>query len=101
MKQRNLTYFFTLCAFIMPFNLHADSGEEIYNAVCFACHNSGVMGSPKIDDKEYWAKEVKEEGLDHLYQAAINGKGGMPPKGGRADLSDEQVKAAVDFMVKQ
>tara|TARA_B100000949_G_C13920972_1_gene300823 strand:- start:223 stop:480 length:258 start_codon:yes stop_codon:yes gene_type:complete len=85
----------------MPVNLSADTGEEVYNAVCFACHNSGVMGAPKIDNKEYWAKEVKEEGLDNLYQVAIKGKGGMPAKGGRADLSDEQVKAAVDFMVKQ
>jgi mono/diheme cytochrome c family protein len=35
------------------------SGEQIYKAVCGACHDSGVAGAPKVGDKAAWAPRIK------------------------------------------
>lgn len=75
-------------------------GKAIYQQVCAACHATGAAGSPKTGDKEAWAPRIAT-GMDALYASAINGKGVMPPKGGRADISDADIKAAVDYMVSQ
>ena len=73
------------------------SGKEVYEAVCLACHSTGAAGAPKYGDKGGWAKYL-DKGLEGNYAAAINGAGAMPAKGGRSDLSDEDVKAAVDYL---
>lgn len=77
-------------------------GKEIYDGVCFVCHTPGAAGAPKLGDAAEWAKRVAL-GNDTLYDHAINGymgqAGMMPPKGGRPDISDDDVKAAVDYMV--
>ncbi len=77
-------------------------GKEIYDGVCFVCHTPGAAGAPKLGDAAEWAKRVAQ-GNDTLYDRAINGymgqAGMMPPKGGRPDISDDDVKAAVDYMV--
>ena len=73
-------------------------GKKVYDSVCFACHATGVAGSPKFGDKAAWAPRITE-GMDAVYKIALEGKGAMPPKGGRTDFSDEDVKAAVDYMV--
>lgn len=75
------------------------SGKEVYEAVCQACHATGAAGAPKFGDKAAWTKYL-EKGIEGNYQAAINGAGAMPAKGGRGDLSDEDVKSAVDYIVK-
>jgi len=75
-----------------------DAGKKTYDAACAACHASGVAGSPKFGDKEAWKARI-ETGKDALYATSLKGKGAMPAKGGRADLSDDDVKAAVDYMV--
>jgi len=54
--------------------------------------------SPAVGDKAAWAA-VLEKGIDQVYHNAINGKGGMPPKGGAMDLTDEKVKEVVDYMI--
>ncbi|MBL8483690.1 MAG: c-type cytochrome, partial [Rhodocyclaceae bacterium] len=59
---------------------------------------SGAAGSPKFGDKAAWAPRIKS-GTDALVGSALKGKGGMPPKGGNAALSDAEVKAAVEYMV--
>jgi cytochrome c5 len=61
---------------------------------------TGAAGSPKLGDKAAWEARIAT-GNDALYASALNGKGAMPAKGGRADLSDDAVKAAVDYMVAQ
>ena len=76
-----------------------ESGEDIYSAVCAACHGTGAAGAPKLDDKAAWSGRLTQ-GVDVLYQSAINGKGAMPPKGGRADLSDDDIKMTVDYMME-
>lgn len=75
-------------------------GASIYNSVCGACHNTGVAGAPKIDDKTAWAPRVAQ-GKDALYKSALSGKGAMPPKGGAADLSDTEIKATVDYVLSK
>ena len=72
-------------------------GEKVYKTSCFACHESGVAGSPKLGDVAAWAARIAA-GNDAMYNSAINGKGVMPPKGGNMGLSDEAVKSAVDYM---
>jgi cytochrome c5 len=73
-------------------------GATIYNSVCGACHNSGVAGAPKMDDKAAWAPRVAT-GKDALYKSVLGGKGAMPPKGGAADLSDDEIKGTVDYIL--
>ena len=72
--------------------------EKIYKTVCFACHDTGVAAAPK-PGSEAMAQRA-EKGLDALVQTALNGLNAMPPRGGRADLTDEQVKAVVEFMLQ-
>jgi cytochrome c5 len=78
----------------------AGGGKAIYDANCVACHGTGVAGAPKLGDQAAWAPRIKQ-GADALHQAALKGKGAMPPKGGNMALSDADVKAAVDFMIGQ
>lgn len=73
-------------------------GATVFNSVCGACHNTGAAGAPKVDDKAAWAPRIAL-GNDALYKSAVAGKGAMPPKGGAADLSDGEIKGAVDYML--
>lgn len=75
-------------------------GEQIVTSVCASCHAAGLMQSPKLGSADDWAPRL-EKGIETLYDHAINGFNAMPAKGGRADLSDEDVKAAVDYMVSE
>jgi cytochrome c5 len=75
----------------------APDGKAIYEKSCAACHMTGAANAPKAGDKAAWEPRLKE-GMEHLYEHAIQGKGAMPPKGGNASLSDEQVKSAVDYL---
>ncbi|TAM47417.1 MAG: cytochrome c5 family protein [Gammaproteobacteria bacterium] len=79
-------------------------GEETYKKTCFACHDAGVAGAPKLGDKANWGPRIAQ-GMDKLYTNSIKGfqgkTGVMPPKGGNTALSDADVKAAVDFMVSK
>ncbi|KAA9131360.1 cytochrome c5 family protein [Marinihelvus fidelis] len=74
-------------------------GEAVYAQVCGVCHNAGVAGAP-IPGSDDWATRV-EQGHDTLVDHAINGLNAMPPKGGRPDLSDAEVIAAVEHMLAQ
>ena len=75
-------------------------GAATYKEACSACHITGAAGAPKLEDKAAWKPRIAQ-GKDALYASVLKGKGAMPPKGGRADLSDDVVKAAVDYMVSQ
>ncbi len=75
-----------------------DAGAE-YQAKCFACHGTGAAGAPKLGDKAAWTARIAQG--DGIYTNAINGKGAMPPKGGHAGLSDDNVKSIVDYMINK
>jgi cytochrome c5 len=74
-------------------------GALIYGRVCTTCHAGGLAGAPTLTQAA-WAPRIAK-GKDTLYQHAIAGFNAMPPRGGEARLSDEQVKATVDWMLGQ
>lgn len=82
----------------------AMTADAVYNSACAACHAAGIAGAPVLGDKEAWSARIAQ-GLDTLNTHAIEGfqgqAGYMPAKGGRSDLSDDQVRAAVQYMVDQ
>lgn len=77
------------------------SGEDVYNAACMACHSTGAAGAPKLGEAGDWADRIAK-GNDALYGGGINGLPGtgMIAKGGCMNCSDEEVRAAVDYMVE-
>lgn len=83
---------------LLSCNLYAAEGGEIYNTYCAVCHKSGLNAAPKMGKKAYWIKRVAQ-GKETVYKNSIEGLRGMPPKGGIATLTDDDVKAAVDYMV--
>jgi cytochrome c5 len=76
------------------------SGEAVYNTACMACHSTGAAGAPKFGDAAAWAPRIAK-GKDALYASGTGGVPGtgMMAKGGCATCSDEEVHAAVDYMV--
>lgn len=72
-------------------------GQLIYERACGTCHEVGAAGAPQLMASA-WESRL-DQGRDVLVDHAINGIGTMPAKGGRADLSDEQVAASVDYML--
>ena len=75
-------------------------GKKVYEASCQACHGGAVPGVPHVGKKEDWAPRIKQ-GQDTLHKHALEGFNAMPAKGGNGSLSDDEVKAAVDYMANQ
>lgn len=75
------------------------SGEEIYAASCFACHDTGAAGAPKLGDAAAWTARVDSKGMEMLVANAINGIGAMPAKGACGDCSDEEIAATVEHII--
>ncbi|WP_454826666.1 c-type cytochrome [Paraburkholderia xenovorans] len=75
------------------------TGEEVYKAVCSACHASGAAGAPKFTNTADWAPRIAQ-GFDTLLHTALTGKGAMPPRGGTSpdDYSDFEIARAVTYM---
>ena len=82
----------------------AMTGPQVYNSACLACHAAGAGGAPVVGDTAQWGDRIAQ-GIDTLTQHAIEGYSGamgyMPAKGGRMDLSDEEVINAVEYMVSE
>jgi cytochrome c5 len=74
-------------------------GKKIYAKYCAACHTTGSAGAPMLGDASAWDPLIKL-GVDKLHHNAINGINSMPPKGGCPTCSDNQIKAAVDYLVE-
>lgn len=74
-------------------------GKAIYEGVCHTCHATGLLASPKFGDKAGWAPRIAK-GAPTLHDHAIKGFNAMPPKGGKADLLDQEVINAVDYMIE-
>ncbi len=74
------------------------TGDQIYNASCAACHTSGAAGAPKVGDAAAWAPRIAQ-GMDTLVTHATAGLNAMPPKGLCMTCSDDELKAAIEYMV--
>lgn len=74
------------------------SGTEVYNRFCFACHATGVSQAPRLGDSAAWQLRL-DKGINTLYAATISGLGLMPPKGTCISCSEEELRAAVDYML--
>lgn len=79
-------------------------GKSVFGKTCALCHAAGVAGAPKPGDKADWGPRIAQ-GKEVLYKHAIEGftgaKGMMPARGAGASLTDDEVKAAVDYMADQ
>lgn len=84
-----------------PAKLAADAGQKLYQTACQACHGAGIAGAPKFGDKAAWAPRIAQGPAvlaDHAIKGFTGKAGMMPPKGG-SSASDDEVKAAVEYMV--
>lgn len=86
-----------------PLDPQLRAGREIWLRNCKGCHELGIADAPRLGDRKAWARRIAQ-GPETLYRHAIDGFFGpmgtmMPPRGGNPDLSEAQVRAAVDYMV--
>ncbi|MCK0538152.1 c-type cytochrome [Alcanivorax quisquiliarum] len=75
-------------------------GQTVYNTACTACHSTGAAGAPVTGDSAAWAPRLAK-GVDVLFQHTWDGFGAMPPRGMCMDCSEEEVRAAVDYLIEQ
>jgi c(7)-type cytochrome triheme protein len=86
-------------ACMRPAQAQANAAKAVYDTSCSACHGTGVIGAPKFGDAAQWGPRAAR-GIDALVKSAIAGTPkGMPPKGGRADLSDVQIRGVIEYML--
>lgn len=76
------------------------SAEQIAQAACLKCHETGEKGAPKLSDKAAWAQRGSK-GLDAVTKTVIRGHGNMPARGGLADLTDAELKSTIAYMLKR
>jgi len=84
----------------VPGGAGKDPGLAIYNKACMVCHDAGVVGAPRLGDKADWEPRMTQ-GLDRLLQVVIAGMGVMPPRGSCMDCGDEELRAAIRYMLAQ
>lgn len=89
--------FFAGAALLSDAASAARTGKEIVESKCIECHKTGKHGAPRIDDRDAWTPRL-QRGLDATIAAARQGHGDMPARGGRADLTDEEFRAAVTYL---
>lgn len=76
----------------------AADGKATYDLTCSVCHAAGVANAPKFGDKTAWAPRAAT-GKDALLASVVKGKGAMPPRAGNGSLKDDDIKAAIDYML--
>ncbi|WQC54211.1 cytochrome c5 family protein [Idiomarina sp. PL1-037] len=76
------------------------SGQQVYDKYCTACHTSGVMGAPKINEASDWEERL-DQGMETVLKHAVEGFNAMPPKGTCSDCSEEEIQAAIDYMTEE
>jgi cytochrome c5 len=102
MQRDSMNHVFVAAAVAIA--MPAAAGEAEYRRVCFACHDRQAahpasLGAPRLGDRAAWESRVGR-GLQRLYEAALNGRPPEVPPMPRGDLTEAEVKAAVDYMVK-
>ena len=99
MHAKLLTFVLSICVSTTISAQSLKSGEQVYKEVCFACHDTGVQNAPKFGDKAAWAPLLKE-GQEVVTAHGWVGQRGMPPRGGRQELSLEEFARAVAYMAR-
>ncbi|MCF6226860.1 MAG: c-type cytochrome [Xanthomonadales bacterium] len=99
MKSNKLIIIAAL-ALAASLSVSADEGADTYKAACAMCHGPGIAGAPKSGDAAAWKDRIAK-GEETLIKHSLEGFQGMPVKGGRMDLSDEAVTAAVKYMIAE
>ena len=84
-----------------PASAFAADGNAVYTQACAVCHASGVGGAPRTGDKAAWSQRLAQGGQAAMVAAVLKGKGAMPPKGGNASLTENDVKAATEYLLSQ
>ncbi len=88
-------------SFAVAADTPAGTGQKVYEQSCKGCHGGGIggwfSGAPKTGDKELWAPLI-EKGLPALFQSTLKGVGKMEPKGGCEDCTEDEIRAAVEYM---
>jgi len=74
------------------------TGAQIVRERCAKCHQTGAGGAPRMGDRAAWIPRLNQ-GLDVVVRSAIKGHGGMPARGGQADLTDAELRAAIVYMI--
>ncbi|MEZ5590898.1 MAG: c-type cytochrome [Gammaproteobacteria bacterium] len=90
----------TPAGLVLPDGLDLTQGQQVYDTVCRFCHLGNIPSAPKFGDKEAWAPRAAQ-GWDTLKGHVLNGFKGMPAKGGRTDMSDEQILNALGYMLSE
>lgn len=98
--MRDLTVAALLLVSASAMPAFAADGEAVYSSVCRKCHRTGIDDAPKTGDRAAWAPRVAL-GREALVKSVIDGKGAMDPRGGKAELTDEEIRAAVDYLLAQ
>ena len=91
---------FVVAWFSTAYAADAPNGKALFDKTCAPCHLTGAAGAPKLGDSAAWAPRVKT-GVAALFNSATKGKGVMPPRGGNAALTDDEIRAIVGYMVAQ
>ena len=93
---------FSLLAILSSSTASAANGASVYEQNCMVCHDAGIAGAPKLGEMDAW-KERLPKGVDAMVTLVIDGvqgySGAMPPRGGNPQLSDDQIREAVQYMV--
>lgn len=76
------------------------AGITVYKKACIVCHGTGVANAPRLGDQAAWQPRMAQ-GIDRLLATSLAGKGAMPPRGTCADCSDDDLKAAIEYMLIQ
>ena len=78
------------------------TGQQVVEYQCTLCHTKGIGGAPRIGDGKAWGQRASARaGLDGLMQSAQKGRGAMPPRGGLSDLSDAELREAIQYMLSK
>jgi cytochrome c5 len=78
----------------------ATHGEKVYSKTCTACHTDGLSGAPRLGNVAEWASRIPA-GKEALVESVRKGKGLMPPRGGNVQFDDNDLRAAVEYILSK
>ena len=100
MKSLKAAVMYLIVAVFAAGGAIADDGGSTYRMVCSSCHGSGVFDAPTLKDKADWKPRIAK-GMDALYAPLTNGRCQKFVRDLRKDLTEDNIKAAIDYMVAQ